>query len=328
MRKRVLLFCGFVALGATVALAAVLGFAGTSKAAGRNICTVVNGTADCFKVSVDPIFVTSGQTGKVTATFNNSFGNATATHTVISVTLSNTTALAISGTGRPAACSLATLSCDFGNVPNGIKVQVTVRFQNSVSANGTISASGTLTFAESNSTSPTSDTVTIPATAPSVSGTDHGGYCTIEKTKVVKNKVVPLLSATDISGQSATIENLAALTGVICTPIAAGVEEAPGNSGLTTNVSIVAFQATGTVTLLFPLDADTTVSNFHLKELSIDGTGQWIPLNPCANPPVFPDPPGTDSCIKSETTVTKSGTKYIQDVLLVQGSPPDGHYGG
>jgi hypothetical protein len=329
MRKRLLWVSAALALVASAALALTLGFAGTGKAASTNTCTALSQTtADCFKVSVDPIFVTSGQTGVVTATFSNTFGNATATHTVISVTLpSNTTALDIRGTGRPATCLLSTLSCDFGNVPNGAKVKVTVQFQNAIGAGGTINASGRLSFAEGNGTNG-NDVFILPASAPSVSGTDHGGYCTIEKTKVVRNKVVPLLSATDTTGQSATIENLATLTGVLCTPIAVGVEGAPGDSGLTTNVSIVAFQTTGTVTLLFPLSLTNgkTAANFVLRELSLLNGTTWVPLNRCSDS--VPFAAGTDSCISSQTDVTKQGTKYVQDVLTVAGAPPDGHYGG
>jgi hypothetical protein len=333
MRKKLLVVCGLFALVGTIAVAAVLGIAGVGKAASTNTCALV-GTPpapNCFSVSVDPMFVTSGQTGLINAKFRNIFGNATATHTVIKITLPETGLVVpldgVTTTGRPASCpQLANvITCDFGNVPSGTTVHVLIQFTSSVAA-GNIPVSGNLTYAEGNGSNG-NDSFDATGTAAAVSGTNKGGYCTTAATKTVKNKTVPLLSTSDL-GQITTIESLAGLADLPCTPIAAGVEARPETAPITTDVSIVAFPARGTVTLLFPLDADTNVSNFQLKELSIDNGVAWIALKTCADPPIFPDPAGTDSCIKSQTTVTRNGTKYIQDVLLVQGSPPDGHYGG
>jgi hypothetical protein len=330
MRKKVLLFGSVVVLVATALLAATLG---TGRAASVNTCTLnANNQPNCFTVTVDPMFVTSGQTGLMNAKFRNVFGSATTTHTAISLDVpAGLTALSITTVGS-ATCSqpLQTgvaqrLTCSFGNVPSGTTVQMRVQFTSSVAVGTQIDVTGTLSYAEGNGTNG-NDAFMVTGSALSASGTDKAGYCTTLAAKFVKNKQVPLVSTSDDSGQSSTINSLAALAGTLpCTPIAAGVEAAPAGSGLTTHVSIVAFQATGTVTLLFPLSltAGKDANTFVLKELAIDGSGQWIAIGSC--PTIAA---GTDSCKVSQTNVTINGTKYVQDVLNVVGQPPDGHYGG
>jgi hypothetical protein len=146
-------------------------------------------------------------------------------------------------------------------------------------------------------------------------------------TNVVKNKIVPLVVTTGTSGQTATIESLAALATVLpCTPVAAGVIDREPGDPITTQVSVIAFPTTGTVTLLFPSTkvAPLDASTFVLKELSILPTPTgWIEVASCPTVAL-----GTDTCINNETNVTKNGVKYVQDVLTVYGTPPDGHYGG
>jgi hypothetical protein len=333
MLRKILLLTGALAVAATIALAALLGI---GKAASINTCTLdTNGVPNCFSVTVDPMFVTSGQTGLINAKFKNTFGSATATHTAISLSIpAGLTGLSITTVGR-ATCSTPlqtgvaqTLTCNFGNVPSGTIVQMRVQFTGSVSVGTLINVSGTLTYAEGNGTNG-NDAFTVIGSALAVSGNDKAGYCTTSATKFVKNKQVPLVSTTDSSGQTTTIESLQALAnGLPCTPIAAGVDPVPTSGPVTTHVSIVAFQATGTVTLLFPLSelSGRDATTFQLLELSILNGVDWIALNRCTDTPKFA--PGTDTCIVTQTNVKINGTNYVQDVLSVEGQPPDGHYGG
>jgi len=231
-------------------------------------------------------------------------------------------------TTAPAMCSAPTenpLVCDFGNVPNGRKVVMRVYIKSSTAlALGPFGITGTLTFAEGNGSNG-NDTFEATGTAESVDGTKKAGYCTTGATNIVKNKQVPLATASD-AGQITTIDSLASEPALgDCTPIAAGVEGPPaqGPGVPTTNISIVAFPAIGTVTLLFPGRNEST---FVLKELNILNGQYWVELHFCSDP--IPIVAGTDSCIISETNVTRNGTKYVQDVLRVEGSPLDGSYGG
>jgi hypothetical protein len=319
MMRKILLLGGVLAFVAIIALAALLGI---GKAASTNTCTyVAPGQPDCLTVTA-PLYVTSGQTGLAAAKFQNKFGTATATHTVITFNALPTGVSATSVSGSPGAtCSLTTLSCSFGNVKAGDTVRMFLQFTSSAAATSTpLNISATVSYAEGNGTNG-NDAFTATGSFLSVTGSDHAGYCTTATKKFVKNKQVALLSATDASGQTVTIETLDHLAnGDPCTPIAAAVEP-KGDAPITTDISIVAFQTTGTVTLLFPLSE--VPSPFILKELAIDGSGQWIPLGDC--PTIVA---GTDSCKVSQTNVTINGTKYVQDVLTVVGQPPDGHYGG
>jgi len=197
-----------------------------------------------------------------------------------------------------------------------------------MAAGSAINVSGTLSYAEGNGTNG-NDAFTSTGSALSANGTEKAGYCTTSAKKFVKNKQVPLVTTTDSSGQTTTIESLQALAnGLPCTPIAAGLDPAPSSGPVTTHISTVAFQATGTVTLLFPFSElnGRDASTFQLLELSIvDGT-TWLAVNRCTdNPPIAP---GTDTCIISQTNVKINGTNYVQDVLNVEGQPPDGRYGG
>jgi hypothetical protein len=334
VRKKRLISLGFVAL--LVAAALTVAFANRGTAASTGTCAYTApgpppSEPNCFNVVVDPIYVNTNGTGLITAKFSNIYGSATATHPVITLTLpANTSATAVSAA---ATCSqppfTSTVSCSFGNVPQGGTVKMVVRFTSTAPAdpNNPIQVKGVLSYAEGNGTNG-NDAFTDFGSFLSVAGdgTNKAGYCSDSTTKIVKNKLVPLVSTIGTSGQTATIESLAALATGLCTPVAAGVENAPPGGPITTQVSVVAFPATGTVTLLFPstklvpLDAST----FVLKELSIlaSPTG-WINVENCPTVAL-----GTDTCITSETNVTKNGVKYVQDVLTVYGSPPDGHYGG
>jgi hypothetical protein len=332
MLKKIVLLSGALAIVATIALAAMLG---VGKAASTNTCTLVNNKPNCFTVTVDPIFVTSGQTGLINAKFRNIFGSANASHTAISLSIpAGLSNLSITTVGR-ATCSTPlqtgvaqTLTCSFGNVPSGATVQMRVQFTSTIAAGSAINVSGTLSYAEGNGTNG-NDAFTSTGSALSANGTEKAGYCTTSAKKFVKNKQVPLVTTTDSSGQTTTIESLQALAnGLPCTPIAAGVDLAPSSGPVTTHISTVAFQATGTVTLLFPFSElnGRDASTFQLLELSIvDGT-TWLAVNRCTdNPPIAP---GTDTCIISQTNVKINSTNYVQDVLNVEGQPPDGRYGG
>jgi hypothetical protein len=329
-----LISLGLVALLVVAALA--VAFANRGTAASTNTCMYTTpgppaSEPNCFNVVVDPIYVNTNQTGLVTAKFSNIYGSATATHPAITIFLpENTSATAVSAN---ATCSQTpdtrTISCNFGNVPQGGTAKMVVTFTSTAPVGADpIQVRGVLSYAEGNGTNG-NDAFTDFGSFLSVAGdgTNKAGYCSTSTTKVVKSKLVPLVSTIGTSGQTATIESLAALAaGLPCTPVAAGVENAPAGGPITTQVSVVAFPATGTVTLLFPstklvpLDAGT----FVLKELSIlpAPTG-WIEVGNCPTVAL-----GTDTCISSETNVTKNGVKYVQDVLTVYGSPPDGHYGG
>ena len=337
MRKNRWISLGFVAL--LVAAAMTVAFANRGTAASTNTCTLDASDPpqpNCFNVAVAPIYVTTTQGGLATAKFSNIYGNATATHTVITIFLpDNTSATAVSAN---ATCSQTpdtrTISCNFGSVPSGATAKMIVRFTSSVPVGPSpIQVKGVLSYAEGNGTNG-NDAFTDFGSFLSVAGdgTDKAGYCTTSATKVVKNKLVPLATTIGTTGQTATIESLAALAAGFCTPLAAGVEDHPagaicGQQLCRTQVSVVAFPATGTVTLLTPvsqLAAGTDASNFVLYELSIVDGQNWIPVGACSSPLVA----GTDSCISSQTNFTKNGVKYVQDVLTVYGSPPDGHYGG
>jgi hypothetical protein len=326
LRKKLLVTCGLFALVGTIAVAAVLGTATSGKAAATDTCHLVGTQPDCFKVIVSPMFITSGQTGTIDAIFSNTIGTANASHSRISIPLPGGISATKVTTTAPAICSARTenpLVCDFGNVPNGSKVVMRVYITSSVPAGQEINITSTLSFAEGNGSNG-NDTFPATGTAESVDGTKKAGYCTVNAKLMVRNKPVPLATATD-AGQITTIESLAALAAGDCTPIAAGVEDppTPGTGIPTTHISIVAFPATGTVTLLFP---GRNASSFVLKELSILNGLEWVELHFCSD--LIPIVAGTDSCIISETNVTKNGTKYVQDVLRVEGQPPDGHYGG
>jgi hypothetical protein len=332
MRKRVLLFCGFVALGATVALAAIFGMAGTGKAASVNTCMNVNGQPNCFTVKA-PLYLTSGQTGVATATFKNIFGNATASHTVLTLTFPAgisvlTENISASRPGTNCSASGQTATCDFGSVQSGTTVRMFVRFTGPTGL-GPITVTGSLSYAEGNGTNG-NDVFNASSSFQSVDGTGKGGYCTTAPIKFVKNKMVPLLTTTDAAtGQTTTIEQLSALTGGFpCTNISAGIEPAPtpGPGVPTSKISVVDFLTTGAVTLLFP---GRDASTFVLKELSIIDGQTWVNVAQCGNP-VDPSsfPAGTDSCYTAKTNVTKNGTKFVQISLTVVGSPPDGRYGG
>jgi hypothetical protein len=338
MRKNRLISLGFVAL--VVAAAITVAFANRGTAASTNTCAYTTpgpppSEPNCFNVVVAPIYVTTTKEGLVTAKFSNIYGNASATHTVITLFLpENTSATAVSAN---ATCSQTpdarTISCNFGNVPNGAMAKMMVRFTSSVPVGPSpIQVKGVLSYAEGNGTNG-NDAFTDFGSFLSVTGdgSDKAGYCTTNPTRIVKNKLVPLVSTIGTTGQTATIESLAALAAGLCTPLAAGVEDHPagamcGQQLCRTQVSVVAFPATGTVTVLTPLSqlaVGTDASTFVLYELSIADGVTWIKLEPC--PTQAPD---TDSCISSQTNVTKNGVKYVQDVLTVVGLPPDGHYGG
>jgi hypothetical protein len=334
MLKKIVLLSGALAIVATIALAAMLG---VGKAASTNTCTLVNNKPNCFTVTVDPIFVTSGQTGLMNAKFRNIFGSANASHTAISLSIpAGLSNLSITTVGR-ATCSTPlqtgvaqTLTCSFGNVPSGATVQMRVQFTSTIAAGSAIDVSGTLSYAEGNGTNG-NDAFTSTGSALSANGTEKAGYCTTSAKKFVKNKQVPLVTTTDSSGQTTTIESLQALANLPCTPIAAAVDDPPANPGPgipTTHISTVAFQATGTVTLLFPLSElnGRDASTFQLLELSIVDGATWLAVNRCTdNPPIAP---GTDTCIISQTNVKINSTNYVQDVLNVEGQPPDVRYGG
>src|SRR5438309_441928 len=86
--KRVSLGLATLALAAAAAAALLLAFATGGNAASNNTCAQLSSTqANCLGVSVAPIVLSSNQTGLIVAKFKNTFATATATHTVVRVTL-------------------------------------------------------------------------------------------------------------------------------------------------------------------------------------------------------------------------------------------------
>src|SRR5213083_3401347 len=132
---RVSLGLGILGLAAAGAAAAFLAFASGSNAASSKSCTQQSSTqANCVVVSVVPGVLSSNQTGLIVAKFKNTFATATATHTVIGVTLPKidakdqptspalATATSVSSSAQPNGCPgplTQKVSCSFGSVPGG-----------------------------------------------------------------------------------------------------------------------------------------------------------------------------------------------------------------
>ena len=127
MRKKLLVICGLFALVGTIAVAAVLGIAGTGKAASTNTCALVGGAPNCLTVGVFPGQLSPTGKGLIVAKFVNQ-GSATATHAAIKLTLpSNVIAVSVS----PSALCTApgsTITCSFGNIPGFGTAKVSVAF--------------------------------------------------------------------------------------------------------------------------------------------------------------------------------------------------------
>jgi len=347
MRKKLLVICGLFALVGTIAVAAVLGIAGVGKAASKNTCTQPTGQPpDCLTVKVFPGQLTAGagHQGLIVAKFINQ-GSATATHTVIKVTLphqgdpsaaDNVTAVSVS---PQALCSplfgppvqAAIITCSFGNVAGGGTAKVSIAFTTTV-AKGlkllgeTIEA--TLTYAEGNDNngSPTNDSFNAFGgnDISLVDGTSLGGDC------ASSNVNGPLIS-TSKDGQFTYVDSLTSfLTDLACTPIAAGTLTNPpnltcgGTHKCTTPLSFAILPTTGQATLYIPVSSlangtkaagPNKFTLYWFPEGGIVGT----PLMTCAETLDKATPPDTDTCIVSQTDTKIGKDQYIKDVLKIFG---------
>ena len=327
MRKKLLVICGLFALVGTIAVAAVLGIAGTGKAASTNTCALVGGAPTCLTVGVFPGQLSPTGQGLLVAKFVNQ-GSSTATHTTITVKLpTNVSAVSVSPS---ALCSApaATITCSFGNVAGFGTAKVSVVFSTSAAAGTTLSGiSANVAYAEGNGNSgtPSNDSFTASGNSISVvNGTSQAGNCTTTTGTNLLN--------TSLNGQTTSVNTLSSLLpGLPCTPIAAGVElndgtRTCGAAKCTSPVSMVILPTTGTATLIIPVSALASGMNaskfvlYWFTETGLTGT----PLMKCsvteALLPVGPKPtPGTDTCIQSQTDLKIGNVKYIQDDLKIFG---------
>jgi hypothetical protein len=327
MRKELLVISGLFALVGTIAVAAVLGVAGTGKAASTNTCALVGGTPNCLTVGVFPGQLSPTGKGLIVAKFVNQ-GSATATHTAIKVTLpSNVSAVSVNPS---ALCSApgSTITCSFGSVPGFGTAKVSIAFTTTADAGSTLPGiSATVTYAEGNGSNG-NDSFTASGNVISiVDGTTQAGDCT---TTLGTNL------DTTLSGQRTQINSLSSLLADFpCTPIAGGVQSNNGNlncgaAKCTSPVSYVIVPTTGTATLTIPVSVlanGMNASKFTLYWFSETGT-TGIPLKKCSDTQGLATP-GTDTCIQSQTDVKIGNVKYISDVLTVFGtSLIDSKYAG
>lgn len=333
MRKKLLVISGLFALVGTIAVAAVLGVAGTGKAASTNTCAYTVGTPpttvpNCLTVGVFPgqLSATGQGKGLIVVKFDPQ-STATATHTTITVNLpTNVSATSVSPSGLclPATPPFgSSIICSFGNVPANGFAKVSIVFTTNAAAGTVAGTSAQVAYAEGNGSNG-NDTFTAQGNPISiVDGTANAGDCT--------NTTGGTLD-THLGLQTTSIDSLPAISGLPCTPIAGGVlplpKDANGNATLTCGsarcssaVSYVIVPTTGTATLLIPLSSlpnGTTDKKFVLYWFPESGTTAGTPLKLCPTPAA--PTPGTDTCIKSQTGVTIAGVKYIKDVLTVFGT--------
>jgi hypothetical protein len=326
MRKKLLVICGLFALVGAISVAAVLGTAGTGKAASTNTCALVGGAPNCLTVGVFPGQLSPTGKGLIVAKFVNQ-GSATATHAAIKLTLPNNV-IAVS-VSPSALCSApgSTITCSFGNVPGFGTAKVSVAFTTNAVAGSTLPGiSATVTYAEGNGSNG-NDSFTASGNGISiVDGTSQAGDCT---TTLGTNL------DTSLSGQRTQINSLSSLLDFPCTPIAGGVQSNNGNlncgaAKCTSPVSYVIVPTTGTATLTIPVSVlanGMNASKFTLYWFSETGT-TGIPLKKCSDTQGLATP-GTDTCIQSQTDVKIGNVKYISDVLTVFGtSLIDSKYAG
>jgi hypothetical protein len=328
MRKKLLVTCGLFALVGTIAVAAVLGIAGTGKAASTNTCALVGGTPNCLTVGVFPGQLSPTGKGLIVAKFVNQ-GSATATHTMITVNLpSNVTAVSppcpLSSTPSGTA-----VTCSLGNIAGFGTAKVSVQFTTTAAAGAIVSGiSSSVTYAEGNGSNG-NDTFSASGNSISiVNGTSVAGTCT--------GTTAPAgLLSTSLNDQTTRIDSLSVgLTGLPCTPIAGGV--LPNDTTLTCGAakctspfSFVILPTTGTATLIIPVSAlanGMNATKFVLYWFPDTGVTAGTPLMRCADTQALPPAgtpkatPGTDTCIQSQTDLKIGNVKYVNDVLTIYGT--------
>jgi len=321
MRQKLLVACGLFALVGTIAVAAVLGIAGIGKAASTNTCAYTVGTPpttvpNCLAVGVFPGQLSPTGKGLIVAKFVNQ-ASATATHTMITVNLpSNVTAVSPPCPVSSPPSGGTAVTCSVGNIAGFGTAKVSVPFT-TTAATSLAGISATVTYAEGNGSNG-NDTFTAQGNSISiVDGTTDAGDCTDTTGGTL---------ATVRGGQKTIIDNLPAISGLPCTPIAGGVlpKDATltcGSGPCSSAISYVIVPTTGTATLFIPLSSlpnGTTDKKFILYWFPQTGATAGIALKLCPTPAA--PTPGTDTCINSQTLVTDSGVKYIKDVLTVFGT--------
>jgi hypothetical protein len=327
---------------ALVALAAIVGFAASrGNAASVNSC--LNNA--CFSFSVLPTHVSVGSDGLAVARYTD-LGTAPTTHTTITVTLPSIGSPAspvavvssvltlVGGTQTNVPCTiapnLAAVTCDFGSVGPQTTVKAIVRFTVQAAATN-VAVLGKVSFAESNSTSPTTDTVqlsgslTTASTASNPASGKCGGADTVTAAKVVHNSVVQAASATYPA-------SLASLQ-LPCTPAAVGIDTKPAGAPYTTDISFVELTQAGsaaTVTLDFAiLSKGTTYSTFVLQEIPGYPVASGAPLivaacvngSPVGGVDGNGNPVSADSCIVSRAKFGGNGAEVMLNVWGSGGDP-------
>lgn len=323
MRKKLLVISGLVVLVGTIAVAAVLGVAGTGKAASTNTCALVGGKPNCLTITVLPAQLTVGGTGLVIVKFVNQ-GSATATHPTVTVDL-GANASAVSARPNPAcptSPSGRTVICRLPNVPGFGTAKVSVSFTTNLTAPGSLSGIvGTIAYAEGNTNtgSPSNDTFSVDGGPISiVDGDSQDGTC-------VNTAGTVGLSATR-AGQSTTIDSITSVVNDLpCTPLSAAVTPKDpnlmcGTTPCNSQVSAVFLPTSATVTVLIPLSslANGTTDKKFVPYWFTDTSTVGIALKSC---PTIAAP--ANACIQSQTGVTILGVKYIKDVLTFQGNDID-----
>jgi hypothetical protein len=361
MRKRSFRFGGVVVLVVAISVAAVLAWAGRSRAASGNICavpTVGTGTnlseSSCVTERTAPHFSSGGSAVSVTKFFNGSgSGGATATHTVISVTfpsavtVTGITVSATNGAGNsnctPSTLpqSVMTVSCSVGNIAGGGSVRLAVAFTASGSiascpaGTGTIGACvyGAASYGEgpgNPSGVPNDFQVGYDHTPLSVGTATADGGCFSLGPKAKQS-----LSGGNTSQKTnATIGQGGDLP---CTFADVGVNGK--QSGFSTLTSFVEFPTMtsgfATVSILFtPLPSGLHWNTFPLWEWATYDpstntvSGSAVQVQACDTvtyPATGGVAPGADSCIFSRSTLPKGGAEID---LHVTGSPFDSGYAG
>jgi hypothetical protein len=319
MRKKLLVISGLFGLVGTIAVAAVLGIAGTGKAASTNTCAYTApgpSAPNCLTVGVFPGQLSPTGKGLIVAKFVNQ-ASATATHAMITVNLpSNVTAVS-----PPCPVSFppsggTAVTCSLGNIAGFGTAKVSVQFT-TTAATSLTGISATVSYAEGNGSNG-NDTFTAQGNSISiVNGATDAGDCTDATGGTL---------TTIRGGQKTIIDSLPPISGLPCTPIAGGVLPKDttlmcGSASCSSAVSYVIVPTTGTATLLIPLSSlpnGTTDKKFVLYWFPETGITTGIALKSCPTPTA--PTPYTDTCIKSQIGVTISGVKYIKDVLTVFGT--------
>jgi hypothetical protein len=343
---------GILGLVSAGTAAAFLAFASGGNAASSKSCTQVStnppqaqNVADCLFTAVVPNVLSPNKTGLVIVRFKNTFGNATATHTVLAATMPNGTTVSSVTASTGVTCSTQTVSCPIGSVPGGsivsMYVQFTITNQNNPPAQ-LDPVKGFVSFDESNGNTGTttndsfetdSDTTSIVHTIDGTTGGEQGGLCT-DVTQFAG-------FTTNRNGQQANIGTLPKpAPGLPCTPVSAGVRMPTGDEGTACQNSgpkvpcpadtafvffpVLQDNAAALLTLNYPT-VPSFVSSWKktpLFEFLPDKNGvlTLVQLVKCT---VKPNP-SPDSCLVGDPQ--KFGSSGVSFTVSVMGSQLDGRF--